>query len=72
MKENYRSETKNDVDLSLCQLAEILRTLGVEHLTIESDSQHHTINTELRTDRRLVNDFCLRIEQIYSRLLPTS
>lgn len=55
-----------DIDNCLTQLADVLRHLGIDELSITVNGQSHVTDTDVQPDRKLLDGFCLHINQVYN------
>lgn len=63
-----QSSISGGLDEALTQLADILRAIGVEEMSVNDHYQHHIINTDVVTDKALVNTFCSLVRQLHVSL----
>jgi len=57
------------LDESMKQLAEILKSIGVEELTIEQDFQFHLINNEQSVPKQLIEKFRTHVTEMYQQIV---
>ena len=62
------TQYKPGLDECLKQLAEILKSIGVEELTIEQDFQFHLIN-ERSVPKQLIEKFCTHVTEMYQQIV---
>ncbi|MBC7553376.1 MAG: hypothetical protein H7257_05310 [Taibaiella sp.] len=65
-------QSRNDLDQAFTELAAILKSIGVEELTVNEHDQHHTVNTDAITDTGLVQEFCNQIHQLFQGTLKSN
>ncbi|GAA4468530.1 hypothetical protein GCM10023093_26280 [Nemorincola caseinilytica] len=58
-----------NIDTCLDQLAQILRSIGVEELVIDKHSQFHLVDRESNTDQNLMNRLCIDVAFIYEQMM---
>ena len=69
---NYLNRQKAaSLDECLGQLSHMLKTLGVEELTIDEHSQYHIVDRERAIDPTFLNTFCTQVAQLYGELVET-
>jgi hypothetical protein len=59
-------------DQCLTRLAEVLKAMGIEELTMEHDFHYHSINTDHPVDDIVICNFCDHVEQMYAGIVATS
>jgi hypothetical protein len=57
------------LDECLTQMADILRAMGIEEMTIGDTYQQHTIDTDVQADRRLISNFCRHVRQMHQQIV---
>ena len=67
--ENAPTQVTQDLDKSLNQLAEIIKKIGVDDLSISDHYQHYTIDREAGVDPEVINNFCLNIRELYNKIV---
>lgn len=63
-----RNETSPGLDEALTKLADILRAMGVEELSVDDNYQHHIVNNDIPANAPLVEAFCAQIQQLHASL----
>src|SRR6201986_1326503 len=61
-------QQKPGLNECLKQLADILKSIGVEELTIEHDFQYYLIN-ERSAPKQLIEKFCTHITEMYQQIV---
>lgn len=70
MSEYYQhKQNTSPLDDCLVKMARIIQSLGVEELTITSDTHQHVINSVLPVDKLDVDCFVSQIDQLYTAIV---